>query len=441
MNNKMTGFFRTIALYAFCCCSIANVALPYAYWRHKLVPNPGPNDAGEVQGDFALRYNEAECVRKRLDPYDIWSGRLRSAEYYPYNKPELKSPGATKKVNAYPPWEYAWMLPATRLPIRVAWRIFDALMVCLVLSLFAMGFIAGFRREHQYQDAWFVSSAALCVGYAAERVFIYGNYGVFMAFTCFALAFCLDRDRDALAGLCMALLMTKPQIGMLFCIPILISGKWKAIIVATSILIGSTIPVANLIGKTPMELVLQIPKYGSNVLHETLLLPKPLFSKLAQHAGWSVATGVNAGLGILLCAWLSLKCRKARCWNVRLAPAVLFSTAWTYCIFHDRWIYSFLNVIFAIAVLTKEYPIRLRLSALVAICCNESTAVLSLIDRFPALRERFSLDILTPLGTLISNVSFLVQSLNVVLMAIILFFVGTRERGERFFASGKEQQQ
>ena len=85
--------------------------------------------------DFNTRYNEALCLRTGHDPYDVFSGAVLIPCVIPMSEdhevaamerlpsfPDFGKEGQkTMVVHAYPPWEYAWMLPWTYVPRDVAW--------------------------------------------------------------------------------------------------------------------------------------------------------------------------------------------------------------------------------------------------------------------------------------------------------------------------------
>ena len=44
-----------------------------------------------VPCDFTLRMNEIQCLRKGIDPFDVWHADVKLPPYYPNNRPDLRN--------------------------------------------------------------------------------------------------------------------------------------------------------------------------------------------------------------------------------------------------------------------------------------------------------------------------------------------------------------
>lgn len=325
--------------------------------------------------DFRLRRNEAECVLDGIDPYKVWSGQEETTDYVGYNRPEQRKNSAQKGVNGYPPWEYLLMFPFTLASETSAWKFYRIAMFLGAIGCMACGFKYGYKTAGRLDMAFLCAATATFSGIAVGNEFATGNYGVFLALSLFALVWSLDRNHHCVGSLALAFCMVKPQIGFLPVISLLIGKRYRVVFGAAALCLLASIPASVMLKESPLTLILQIPKYGSDVAKGSLLIPGPLFAGICKYSGQLPLVAVNAAIGIVVTLYLSLQLRESNNWFLKLTPAILMGSAWTYSSLHDRWVYAIPLVVFTVAA-ESDVNERVRNMARIAIVGMASTALL-----------------------------------------------------------------
>ncbi len=155
--------------------------------------------------------------------------------------------------------------------------------------------------------------------------------------------------------------MTKPQIGFLFAIPILLKRRFVTAGVAAGICIVSTIPASLICGKNPLELILEVPRGCSFIAEEngTMIIPSTVFKMLRGKVPYSVLGGISMSIGGAICLILTWRLRKTPNWLLYFAPAVTCALIWNYCKPHDRTILCATQLLAAlVAMQTKKKSVR-----------------------------------------------------------------------------------
>lgn len=314
--------------------------------------------------DMELRYNEIQCVRAGINPFEIWSGTATSPEFCRFDTRPLT--GAP--VHTYPPWEYMLAMPLTFLSQRGA----GAAMECLILFFAVLVSIWCYRRGRAATGSWrggiFCAAAALLTGLPLHEEFRSQNYYLLCTAATLGLASSLNRRRQVLGGVCWALMMVKPQYGVLFAIPILCRRQFTTLVVAVSLCLALAIPPA-LMTHTPLpDIILQAGRAGSEYFIRSGLIPAMVFQPIDAHLPGFPAV-LSAILGIGLCLWLTWQMRNRRDWFEFLLPTVFCTTIWTYCLMYGHVPYALL-LCFAAERLWRAEPgwmTRWRTVALVAL--------------------------------------------------------------------------
>ena len=189
--------------------------------------------------------------------------------------------------------------------------------------------------------------------------------------------------------------MTKPQIGLLFAIPLLIKRRFITMSVAAAFCLLSTIPAAALCHRNPIEMILEVPKANSFLLTEngTMLIPQQIFKKLANTVSRDVLDLINMSIGIGICFVLSWRLRKNKSWILLLFPAVVCSLIWTYCKPHDRVILWLSQLVMAVMVIrSRNWIIRIGCMILILLtacpyvnCVGVVTKLLRRVSLFSLL--------------------------------------------------------
>lgn len=304
-----------------------------------------------VGADFRLRYNEVQCVRSGIDPYLVWSGAIQSDAFYSYNHPEWKTAASAKPVNAYPPWEYTFLLPLTFLPYPVAWHVYRIGEIAILVLFAIWNYHRGLKVNHDALDGLFLSASALFVGMPTWTMVKMDNYGIFFIPVAILLARSLASKREIVSGLCLAVLMIKPQIGVLFAITALFQGRWRSCVAGAVVCMLASLYPAVLLHLSPLDLVLQIPQYGSDVAHSSLLVPNRVFVFLAKSFGHLTVAAANGVAGLLLFSIAAWRLRRSEEPIERILPAILFIGVWTYCSWSDRWLWCIPQTVLALAII------------------------------------------------------------------------------------------
>lgn len=318
-----------------------------------------------IGGDFSVRYNEVECLKTGVDPFDVWSGRVRHDPYYSFHgHPE---PGQSKKVHAYPPWEYTFFLPLSFFPKTVASRLYQLIQWTSFLGIIICLVKIGRHVRNRKFDGLFVAACGLFLGSSLQCAFWFQQYGITNMALLYAMFHALDRKRPIVAGVCWALIMAKPQIGALLFIPLAMGHKWKTIVTAGVICCLASIPSALLCHASPLDMILNLLSSGGTVLSGTSIIPKPIFAAMASGLHPVVPALLSAFVGMGLCVWFSWRLKFSSCWMVRMLPAVVCATGWTYLQLHDKTLLMFPQIMLAVCILHEKTIWRRWLMAMLVL--------------------------------------------------------------------------
>ena len=286
--------------------------------------------------DFTMRYNEIRCVLDRIDPFAITRGDIAHPVYVRFNR---WAPGRMN-LTGYTPWAYVFLLPFALLPKALAAAAYTLLELGCVLFLFRFAYRHAKRTGLSEEGAVAVSASLCLLVYPITSAFGAGNFGIPFAATIALMADCLDSGNEACAGLCWAFLMCKPQIGVLFTVPIFLHRKWKTLGVAAGVCLAATLVVAAWLGVSPVKLLLEVVRDGDVGTYATDLLPLALFRAIVPHVSKGVVLLLHAVIGFFLCLFCCWRVRTIRDWAIRLAPPAFFCTVWTYGWPHDKCVYA-----------------------------------------------------------------------------------------------------
>lgn len=347
---------RILSLALFVSLATVNIGLIIANFRPAGAMF-GPNNSFMQGLDMSMRRNEATCVRNGINPFDVWSGKIDLPPYFPFiNDSTPKSKTHTEPINAYTPWEYTLMLPFSFIPKQPLWWIHNALMY---LSLFLISFLA-FKIVRKVStdvsDARLAAALPLLLFIPINIDMNVGNYALMITAASLAMAVALNRRKDTLASLLWTFAMIKPQLALLFAIPLLIKGKTKVCLIAGSICILASIPPAILCHESPITLILQAPKASAHAFTGCALMPQELllFLRNSLHLWEPVLWGLPMLAGLTFCIYITWRLRKSNDWILLLTPAVLTAVSWTYVQGHSYLLCAI--VIIAMTVDTVRHP-------------------------------------------------------------------------------------
>ena len=305
--------------------------------------------------DFSLRMTELDCLKRGVDPFDVWHGDVKLKPFRPNfvgsadNLAEEEYPreeGYVEFINAYVPWEYTAMMPLSFLPRRVAWTLYFVFMLACLAVLFGIGRRHGARMAGQDTGTIVGAAAILAAWYPAWSNVCIGNFSVVVVAAVALMAVCLDRGRDALAGVCWAVAMLKPQLGLAFAIPLLMGRRFVTCTVAAGICLIASIPPSLMSGASIFKLISEAPAASAAYFHGCGTMPYGLSLTLSTNAAIILALAVGA----IWCVWATATVGKERNWIVRLMPAAVCSMSWTYASSYGHFMGWFLFLVLGIEI-------------------------------------------------------------------------------------------
>ena len=267
--------------------------------------------------------NELVCVRQGVNPYAVWHGDVELKPFYANTHKGTVPDGCTKQVNAYAPWAYVYMLPVSLLPDCVEWAFY-----CLLMAICVIGCVLLSMREKMWrlEDGLAAVTSLVIVGYPLFANCSVGNFGVFVLFGAVLMAWSLNNGVSWLAGLGWALAMVKPQLGLLFAIPLLMRNRLVTCVWAGGICFFATV-VMSVVLQTPIvDLLLQGPAANTEFFQGCGTWPRFLCGRIGVESDILVGMGV----GSLVCFVLTWLVRKESDWFINLLPAAVCGCSWTY---------------------------------------------------------------------------------------------------------------
>lgn len=288
-----------------------------------------------VGSDFGLRYHEAQCVEAGINPYDVFAKKIVYPPYIP-----IATGGIGKEVHTYTPWGYTYVMPFTLVSLSMASKFFWGINVLALILIFYEGWRYSLRFNLSPIIAFFVGSLATTIGFTTKIVFHSQNYSLLIAALVLLMLRAIENKHQVLAGFCWALIMTKPQLGLLFSIPLLFSRQWIVIGVAIITCLIASIPPMILCHASLVDLILQLKTAGEPMIKYwsgSFLINR----SFVPYFGGALQTNTISMLcGIMLCLWFSFKVKNASFLLIRFIPAIICSLAWSYIHAYDRCLVS-----------------------------------------------------------------------------------------------------
>jgi len=295
--------------------------------------------------DFAGRYNEMQCVFTRVDPYELCFGNATSPIFAPMGgldggRPASPADKGKAIVNSYPPWAYTFLSPLHRVPPKWAGLLFNATAVACYLFLLVLAFFRARRAALPAAETRLVVALGGFLGLPLLRVLQVGNYGLFLAAAAGLLALALEGKRDWLAGVPLAILMLKPQLGLPFVLPLLLARKWKTLLVGGGLCFAASLLPAALVKGNVFSMILHAAHSGTASIHSawqsTGYFSPPVFRFFASHMGTGAALAASMALGGLVLLAASWRLRNEEDWWLRLVPPAVVACLWSMGHAHDH---------------------------------------------------------------------------------------------------------
>lgn len=281
--------------------------------------------------DLNMRYYEIACAHEGIDSFDIFERKISSDRFFGHPRPDKpdEEEGDRKDVHAYPAWHTAvfWWYGFVSEKACFAIMLGMYLCSCVWIGIWAVKRIQFFDMEHYIAGILFL---LVIMEYSINYVFFSMNYGLLLLGCSCLLYAVLEKKNEILASIAFSLIMTKPQIGILFLIPLIINRNYKTVIIAGLLCIIETLFTAWKLDKSPIELILQIPKIGAPYYKGYI---GQAFIDLFGPFGLYIPMAAFASLATAGCFLL----RNAKDVWVRFLPAIAFTPFWTYSQNHD-WV-------------------------------------------------------------------------------------------------------
>ena len=292
----------------------------------------GPNNCYFSAKDFITRCNEITCLLDGVNPFYVWNETIDKKPYFSNIHDRSTDAEHTEIINAYTPWSYTVLTPIAVLPRQIAWRIYHAL-ICLSLALLCtLAYRHGKRIGGDVYCGLFAAALPLSIFIPISFDMNVGNYNLIITSLIALMAVLLDRGKTVPAAICWSFAMIKPQMAILFAIPLLIDRRFKVCVIAAALCTLATTPPAILCHESPVTLILQAPAASAWAFSGCALLPHEFLDALrnADFIPESVLLAIPMALGVSACAFLSWRVRKSDDSFLRFAPAAICAVSWTY---------------------------------------------------------------------------------------------------------------
>ena len=329
--GRFNRLFPIAVIAAVAAAGVVAILVSFVYCARPINPYNVEGDQGRGI-DCVMRFAEVDCLRTGVNPYRVWNRDVNHALYYSSTKAGSTRSVDKLPVNAYTPWEYTYMYPLSLVRSwDMRWIMFNGVRFLLYAAMMIYFFYRAFLVRLRFMDGCFCIACTCLVAGAIYADLMPNNLScILTAFAC-GMLICLNAGRDCLAGVFWALLMIKPQFGLLFAIPLLLDKRIKTIFVAMAICIVATVPPVVMCGESPVALITQAPAASVHAFCGCGLMPVSLYRKLVE-------SGVSSGIVLCIPAMLGVFVCSVSCWFVRqdrdafirAMPCVVFSLCWTY---------------------------------------------------------------------------------------------------------------
>ena len=280
--------------------------------------------------DLRLRHAESCCAHQGVNSFRVWNCETTLPGFAPLWRPNVELPPrqpGDAVVSYYPPWHtamfwfYGWLSTTGCLVLMSV-----VFFLCLAFDAFECARLLKARSEYDGLAVGFAFAAVASAAFSCLGVL---NYGV-LALTMFLLMNrALEKGHDILAGLCWAVMMVKPQLGLLFCWPLFWHRRYLTIVVATAVCVAAMMVTAGIVHESPVDLLRQIQEIGKpyGMGGIARIVGEPFFG---EHAPAVVMSAFFVLTGVA--TWFF---RKNRDFLVSCVPVMLVLPVWAYNKTHD----------------------------------------------------------------------------------------------------------
>jgi hypothetical protein len=297
----------------------------------QVLRSPKYFDTSSVGYDARTRYGEICCAHQGVNSFRIWNREMTLPGFAPLPRPDYENVSCAPnelKVHAYPPWHtvifywYGWL--SMRVYLLFTMIFFWS---CIGFIVYECLRLAKARFENY---GLLVGVSLALVVYDVEFCFCALNYSVFILALILLMNKALEGKHEILAGLAWAVIMMKPQIGLLFVWPLFWRRHYLTIVTAILTCLAGTVITSFIVHDSVIDLILQIPQIGWPY-------PKGVITeKIFQPFLGERASIVVMGLFFILTGFVTWFLRKNRDFLVCCIPVIFVIPVWTYSITYDR---------------------------------------------------------------------------------------------------------
>ncbi len=281
-------------------------------------------------GDLRWRRNEMRCAHQGVNSFHIWNREMTLPGFVPLYRPDIDKECVVPNnvVHAYPPWHtplfyfYGWL--PERMCIAVMSVVFG---FCLCFIFYECLRLTKARFE---ESEWVTALTLILIVSFVVPCFIFLNYGVLILAALLFMNKMLEKGHVIWAGLAWALMMIKPQVGLLFVWPLFWHRKYWTIVTAAVVCLAATFVTSFIVHESVVDLILQVPKIGApySTRSGVEMIARPF---LGEHAKFVVMI-----VFFILTGFATWIFRKSDDFMLSCVPVVLAIPLWAYSQEYDR---------------------------------------------------------------------------------------------------------
>lgn len=315
-------------------------------------------------GDFSLRHSEILCAHQGVNSFHVWNRDIVLPGFRPFQRPDMPNVADNGEltVHAYPPWEVCYFYFFGWLPFNICLALMACLFGVCLYYIVQNSFLIARQRMSACPDSVAIFSLLLIIS-DVTPCFIWMNYSVLVLALFILMYRAVGRGNQVLAGLCWAVMMIKPQMGILFFWPLIIWRQYKVIAVAMMTCLVATVAMSFIYNESVLALLLQIPQIGAPYVSSGI------FGELFGSNYGGVANMIWMGLCFMLCGMLCMRLRKSNDFLSTCVSVAVFVPIWTYSQSYDHVILWVLYIVAFAHILPRQS--RLLRGCFVAFLCCE----------------------------------------------------------------------
>lgn len=373
---------------------------------------------GHIGCDLELRYNEVRCAHQGVNSFRVWNHEITLFGFAPAPRPDKEVIGHEDdaRVHAYPPWHiimfwfYGWLSKE----------------VCFSLMSVVLGFCLCFicyesarlTRERFKPWGYITAFSLILITYNVSICFLALNYSVLILAMFLLMNRILSAKRyDIFAGLVWAIMMIKPQVGLLFVWPLFWKKHYLTIATAIVVCLAATFGVSIFVKESMLDLILQIPKIGQPYVQ----VPSELLQFIA--ISYSKIPFLFPAIFFVIVGITTWYLRKQDFLNC-CVPVMLIIPIWTYSIPFD---WAILLPVFILLIGRISIQPKLDSLSIISIFYALSMTILALIVSHISFFDRLITRFLPIVAS--EGVFYSIKYANWVLtFTIILLFVYEKHR-------------